>query len=113
MTATNIKAILKLYNASLSEVAAHMGITYQALYDRLARKEITTSTLQGVAETIGIPLSKLFAHLEDMNNTPVDEVAMLRRENELLRQVIEEKERLIELLLGQKGELLLRRNTKK
>ena len=88
-----------------------MGITYQALYDRLARKEITTSTLQGVAETIGIPLSKLFAHLEDMANTPVDEVAMLRRENELLQQVIEEKERLIELLMGERGEILIRKKS--
>lgn len=101
MTKQAIKAILKEYNISQREVAKHMGIKYQTLYLRLESKEISISTLTGIAEALNISLSKLCTHIEEYikgNTIQLDELSMLRRENELLRQIISEKDKIIELL---------------
>ena len=101
MTKQAIKAILKEYNISQREVAKHMGIKYQTLYLRLESKEISISTLTGIAEALNISLSKLCALIEDHikgNAVQLDELSMLRRENSLLKQIIAEKDKIIELL---------------
>lgn len=101
MTKQAIKAILKEYNVSQGEVAKTMGITRQTLYERLEGKDISISTLTGIAQTLNISLSKLCTHIEEYvkdNSVQLDELSMLRRENELLRQIISEKDKIIELL---------------
>lgn len=101
MTKQAIKAILKEYNISQREVAKHMGIKYQTLYLRLESKEISVSTLTGIADALNISLSKLCAQIEEYikeNTIQLDELTILRRENYLLRQIIAEKDEIINLL---------------
>lgn len=101
MTKKAIKAILKEYNISQREVAKSMGITPQTLYERLEGKDISISTLTGIAQALNISLSTLCTHIEKhiKGNTPqLDELSMLRRENELLKQIISEKDKIIDLL---------------
>lgn len=101
MTKTAIKAILKEYNISQRKIADKMGISPQSLGQRLMAEELSLSTLQGVADTLDIPLSHLCAQIEEYikgDNAQVDELTMLRRENELLRQIISEKDKIIDLL---------------
>lgn len=101
MTKQAIKAILKEYNISQREVAKSMGITPQTLYERLEGKDISISTLTGIAQALNISLSALCSHIEKhiKGNIPqLDELSMLRRENELLKQIISEKDKIIGLL---------------
>lgn len=77
-----------------------MGISPQSLYERLNGQEISISTLQGIAEALNISLAELCAKLGD--NTPplpTDEIALLRQENALLRQMLSEKDVIIDKLM--------------
>lgn len=100
MTPSQIKHILKQYKTTQRDVAQKMGITPQSLYERLNGQEISISTLQGIAEALNISLSELWVQLgEQPINFPQDEVSMLRQENILLRQMLKEKNMIIEKLM--------------
>lgn len=94
-----LKHILKEHNISYAKVAEKMGITAQSLYQRLHARDISISTLQGIADAINLELSELCALLTHTEHKGyVDELTYLRRENELLKALLEEKERFIELI---------------
>ena len=94
-----IKKLLKEYNISQRDIANHMGITPQALSQRLRADDISLSTLQGVADAINIELSELCAKLHNEASDAYIEVLELRKENAMLRAILAEKERLIEVLM--------------
>ena len=94
-----IKKLLKEYNISQRDIANHMGITPQALSQRLRADDISLSTLQGVADAINIELSELCAKLHNEASDEYIEVLELRKENAMLRAILAEKERLIEVLM--------------
>ena len=94
----SLKALLKEYNISNEKIAQQMGITRQAVHQRLQCKDISLSTLQAIADTINISLSALIEQLETSTPPQVDELTLLRRENELLRSLIADKDIIINLL---------------
>lgn len=98
-----IITLLNAYNISQRQIAEHMGISPQALYERIRRKDVALSTLQGIANAINIELSELIAQLSAQPRPQIDELTYLRRENELLKRILEEKERFIELLIKEKS----------
>mgnify|MGYP002508129930 CR=1 FL=1 len=82
-----------------------MGITPQSFYGRIHARDISISTLQAIADAINLELSELCAMLSNTEHKVyVDEVVYLRRENELLKALLEEKERFIEMLTTKKQE---------
>lgn len=94
----NLKALLKEYNISLADLSEQMGLSRQAVSQRLRVKELSLATLQAVADTINISLSSLIEQLQQTTPPQVDELTMLRRENEMLRKTIADKDLIIQLL---------------
>ena len=94
-----LKSLLKEYGVSQRGIANHMGITPQALTQRLNADDISLSTLQGIADAIHIELSELCAKMVDNHNDVYRELADLRKENIMLRALLAEKERTIEILI--------------
>ena len=100
MTPSQIKHILKQHKTTQRDVAQKMGVTPQSLYERLNGQEISISTLQGIAEALNISLAELCAKLEDNTpSLPTDELTLLRQENALLRQMLSEKDVIIDKLM--------------
>lgn len=100
-----LKHILKEHNISYAKVAEKMGVTPQTFYQRIHARDISISTLQAIADAINLELSELCAMLSNTEQKVyVDEVVYLRRENELLKALLEEKERFIEMLTTKKQE---------
>lgn len=100
-----LKKLLKEYNIPLAQVARCMGIQPQSLMARLKARELSLSTLQGVAKALNIELHELCALITKTEHKHyVDEIVYLRRENELLKALLEEKERFIEMLAKMKKE---------
>jgi transcriptional regulator with XRE-family HTH domain len=91
MTAEIIKAVLKAHRITQREVAARIGITPQALYERISVAKITCETIEMIASAIGISPAVFYGEQE-------------RQELLLLRQLLAEKERTIQILIGQKVE---------
>lgn len=105
MTKETLRQIFKMYNISQAEVAKRMGISYQALYSRIEAKDISISTLTGIAQALNISLSQLCASVETQAQeelSQLDEISALRRENKILRQMIADKTAIIELLRSTK-----------
>lgn len=100
-----LKQILKEHNISYAKVAEKMGVTAQTFCQRIHARDISISTLQGIADAINIDLSELCALITKTEHKHyVDEIVYLRRENELLKALLEEKERFIEMLSRMKKE---------
>lgn len=100
-----LKEILKKHNISYAKVAEKMGVTPQTFCQRIHARDISISTLQGIADAINIDLSELCALITKTEHKHyVDEIVYLRRENELLKALLEEKERFIEILSRMKKE---------
>lgn len=94
MTSEQIKQIIKSANLSMAEVATRMGISKQSLYQRLKVKSISAETIYKIAEATNIPIAVFFD--EDI----ASHITKLQSENELLKAVIAEKERTIQILLN-------------
>lgn len=91
MTAEIIKAVIKAHKMTQREVASRIGITPQALYERISVSNITCETIEKIASAIGISPAVFYGEQE-------------RQEVYLLRELLAEKERTIQILIGQKGE---------
>ena len=98
-----IKKYLSAKKIPRAEVARRMGVSPQSFNSRLHSKEITLSTLQGVADAVNIELAELCAQLSERSVEDM-ELIRLRRENEYLRQLLEEKERTIRILMKKSGD---------
>lgn len=94
MTSEKIKNIIASSGIALSEVAARIGISKQALYQRLNAKSISADTIYMIAEAINIPITVFF------DDDIASHITKLRTENEMLREVLAEKERTIQILLN-------------
>ena len=94
MTAEQIKQIIKSANISIVEVATRMGISKQALYQRLKVKSISAETIYKIAEATNIPIAVFF------DDDIASHITKLQTENEMLREVLAEKERTIQILLN-------------
>lgn len=98
-----IKKYLTANKIPRAEVARRMGVSPQSFNSRLKSKEITLSTLQGVADAVNIELAELCAQLSERSVEDM-ELIRLRRENEYLKQLLEEKERTIRILMKKSGD---------
>lgn len=54
----SIKRVAKANNIQLSEIAKQMGLAYSSFWSRLRDPKL--STLQAVADAIGVPVSAFF-----------------------------------------------------
>lgn len=95
MNKTQLKQILRDRGYTQREVAARMGISYQALYERLQAKELSISTLTMVAKAIDVDVAEI---MKSEANTDAFIIEQLRCENKMLREMLEEKEQIIQLL---------------
>lgn len=94
MTTEQIKAIIKSSGLTQREVAKRIGISYQALHSRLSAETISSTTIQDIAEALDIPISTFY------NEDVSARLQKLMVENEMLKKIVEEKERTIKILLA-------------
>ena len=75
-----------------------MGISLQALYARLGVDNVSTDTLERVAKAINEPVSYFYNEYPILGVEEYARIAQLRAENEYLKLLLDEKERMIDLL---------------
>jgi len=105
-----IKKVIKNQNLTLSEVSTKIGFTETGFYKMLKNGDFKISTLQKIAEVLGLPVSYFFSesteseHLGSIIRTIVPnnqidskEIEYLKRENTHLKQLLKAKEEIIEL----------------
>lgn len=96
MTAEYIKTFIKSNGFSMAEIAKRAGITRQALFYRLSRERISIDTLDMIADAMGVSTAAFFS--EDAYRREVM-IAQYKQEVEHLEKLLQEKERLIRMLL--------------
>ena len=98
MTGEKIREKIREKNIKLTTVANRMGISLQALYARLGVENISTDTLERVADAIDEPVSYFYNEYPILSVEEYVRIAQLRTENEHLKLLLNEKERIIDLL---------------
>ena len=95
MTAEQIKKVIRRCGMTQREVAQIIGITPQTLYERIERKNISTSTLESIAKALQISPAEFY---EEEIETKI------REENERLRKLVAEQMETIKVLLMKEKE---------
>lgn len=95
MTAEQIKKVIRRCGMTQREVAQKIGITPQTLYERIERKNISTSTLESIAKALKISPAEFYE--EEM-------ATKIREENERLRKLVAEQMETIKVLLTKEKE---------
>lgn len=75
-----------------TEVARAMGISKQNLYGCLRSENVSSGTIERIAEALGLRVSLLYGENALMSIDDYAELHTLRRENELLKQLLAEKD---------------------
>lgn len=92
MTGNRIKSRLGALGYQYTEVAQAMGISKQNLYGCLRSENVSSRVIERIADALGIRVSVLYGEGELMNIDDYAELHTLRRENELLKQLLAEKD---------------------
>ena len=129
MIGLRIKQLMSQEKLDVMTLAKRLGKTKQAVYDMLEKTDVNTSLLRKLSPIFHVPISAFFEeedsmyysarttgdyspavsgvneNMTDYNNpeNPAllsERVAHLKKENEMLTRIIEEKERLINVLLN-------------
>uniref|UniRef100_UPI004056888C helix-turn-helix domain-containing protein n=1 Tax=Alistipes sp. TaxID=1872444 RepID=UPI004056888C len=98
MTGEKIREKIREKKITLTAVATRMGMSLQALYARLGVDNISTDTLERVAEAIDEPVSYFYNEFPILSLEEYTKIAQLRAENEYLKLLLNEKERMIDHL---------------
>lgn len=118
MTGERLKEILAKYKVSQSEIAKQLGMSHQSLNQMLSASDIKTGLVERIAKVLNVPISSLFGEDKEQNavatgngiavsgnnNVAVNEnmgdnAAILQERVTMLEKLLEEKERLIKVLM--------------
>lgn len=102
MTGEKIREKIREKKITLTAVATRMGLSLQALYARLGVDNVSSDTLERVAEAIDEPVSYFYNEYPILSVEEYARIAQLRTENEYLKLLLNEKERMIDLLQQRK-----------
>lgn len=90
-----IRDLCERKKMTIRELASKVGRNECSIQSAIRRGTTNTNTIELIAKALGVPAGVFFDGYEDEN-----EAAELRRENEHLKMIIEEKERTIQILLS-------------
>lgn len=91
MTPERIKKVIRRHHKTQREVASAMGISPQALSERFSATHVTTETLEGIANALGISPAEFYEE---------DIYTQMRMENDRLRKLVAEQMATIQTLLN-------------
>ncbi|MGL4860234.1 MAG: helix-turn-helix domain-containing protein [Enterobacteriaceae bacterium] len=84
------------------DLCESVGISYTALSDIIERNSTKTDTLEKIAKFFRVPVSVFFGEQVAEGIPSADNESGLLREIELLKEIVAEKERTIQILMKQK-----------
>lgn len=105
-----IKILCEQRNIQQKELAKRVGITSQSIIDMINRNSTKTEILEKIAKELNVPVGyffdeapySVFGNQNQINNGIGQQVIMTNEQKEIeyLKQLLEEKERLIQHLLN-------------
>lgn len=101
MTAEQLKTFIRSEGYTMSEIARRAGLSRHAMFYRLNRESISVDTLDKVAKAMGISIASFFSD-EAYEREVI--IKRYKSDNEHLAKLLEEKERMIKLLLAKQKE---------
>lgn len=120
MTGKNLKELIDALGISQRKLAEQMGVTPQTISAILTAKDVRTSTIERIASVTNMPISYFFKEESERQNavasgngsvavtgnnnvagnvTIGDNTAVLQERIIMLEKLLEEKERLIKVLM--------------
>lgn len=118
MTGKNLKELIDALGISQRKLAEQMGVTPQTISAILTAKDVRTSTIERIASVTNMPISYFFnEEREHQNavasgngiavagnnnvagNVTMGDAAVLQERVTMLEKLLEEKERLIKVLM--------------
>ena len=118
MTGKNLKELIDALGISQRKLAEQMGVTPQTISAILTAKDVRTSTIERIASVTNMPISYFFKEeCEQQNavasgngiavagnnnvagNVTMGDTAILTERIAMLEKLLEEKERLIKVLM--------------
>lgn len=116
MTGQELKEKILVANVPLNEIAERLGITAQSLNSCFKGKDVRSNTIERIADALGVKMSFFYPtegsvsiagnnNISGNNNavgnvTMGDNTAVLQERVSMLEKLLEEKERLIKVLMG-------------
>lgn len=102
MTGKELKAKIKAKGIKSALLAQKLGVVGQNMQQYYKSNNLTTSTLEQIAEAIGESVSYFYNELPIFSIEDYTRVKNLEREVEYLNRLLVEKERTIEILTNKK-----------
>lgn len=114
MTGKNLKGLIDALGISQRKLAEQMGVTPQTISAILTAKDVRTSTIERIASVTNMPISYFFKEecehknavasgngiaVAGNNNVAGSNNAVLQERINMLEKLLEEKERLIKVLM--------------
>ena len=94
-----IREIAKEKRISIRSLALSAGVSEGQLHHLMKNGSTNTLTLESISRALGVPVSTFFDdHLSPSEQTT--RIIELEKENSLLRELLAEKERTIEILMN-------------
>lgn len=114
MTGKNLKELIDTLGISQRKLAEQMGVTPQTISAILTAKDVRSGTLERIAEAIGVKMSFFYpteggvsiagnnnisGNNNAVGNVTIGDAAVLQERVTMLEKLLEEKERLIKVLM--------------
>ena len=91
MTGEQLRSKIKAKKRSFKSVAEAIGETPQNFQNMLNAADVKSGTLERIAEALGEPISYFYEELPIVSMEDYAEYVALKKENEMLNRMLEEK----------------------
>lgn len=102
MTGNELKQIIVSQGISMTEMSRRLEMSPQHLNQALSAADIKTGLLEKVSKAVGTSIGSIYGEPAPVSKTGNSEIAVLEERIRGLEKLLEEKERTIKLLLGEK-----------
>ena len=103
MTGEQLRQKIKATKRSLRSVADAIGESPQNLQRILNSADVRTGTLERIAEALNEPISYFYEELPIVSMEDYAEFVALKKENEMLTRMLEEKTEYLDKLISKLG----------
>lgn len=101
MTGEQLRRKIKSKRRSFKSVAEAIGETPQNFQNMLNAADVKSGTLERIAEALGEPVSYFYEELPIVSMEDYAEFVALKKENEMLRMIVQERQEHLRELLSQ------------
>lgn len=123
MTGVYLKDFLRKQNVPQSDVAKKLGMSTQSFYQMLQSNDVKSSLVERIASILHVTMGEIYGEAKEQSavatgngiavtgnnnvagnviaNDTTSDINILQERNALLQQILQEKERLIQVLIKQ------------